>query len=179
MPGAEPYAHDGGPVGALVLPRLHRLPGLDAPLGRAARGAPASPCALPRLPGHGTTWQDMRSTRWEDWYAEVERAFADLRDRCADVFVMGLSMGGALALRLAELHGDGVRGLVLVNPSVHSENKALVALPVLKHVVRRSRASATTSPSPARTRAATTGCRSRRCTRSTRAWADDGRDIDR
>ena len=24
---------------------------------------------LPRLPGHGTTWQDMTVTRWEDWYA--------------------------------------------------------------------------------------------------------------
>ena len=48
---------------------------------------------------------------------------------------MGLSMGGSLSLRLAELRGDAVRGLVLVNPSVHSENKALVALPLLKHVV--------------------------------------------
>ena len=30
---------------------------------------------------------------------------------------MGLSMGGTLALRLAEEHGDEVAGLVLVNPA--------------------------------------------------------------
>ena len=121
---------------------------------------------LPRLPGHGTTWQDMALTRWDDWYAEVERAFGELTERCAHVFVCGLSMGGSLALRLAEQHGDEVAGLVLVNPSVHSENKALVALPVLRARGHRSSpASATTSPSRARTRAATTGCRCRRCTR--------------
>jgi carboxylesterase len=90
---------------------------------------------LPRLPGHGSTWQDMAVTRWDDWLAEAERAFAELRAACTDVFVAGLSMGGALALRLAELHGDEVSGLVLVNPAVHSENKLLVALPVLKTVV--------------------------------------------
>ena len=45
-------------------------------------------------------------------------------------------MGACLALRLAELHGPAVRGLVLVNPSVTAENNLLFAiLPVLKHVV--------------------------------------------
>ena len=29
---------------------------------------------LPRLPGHGTRWQDLNDTRWPDWYGEVERA---------------------------------------------------------------------------------------------------------
>jgi carboxylesterase len=90
---------------------------------------------LPRLPGHGSSWQDMALTRWSDWYAEVDAAFTELSGRCSDTFVCGLSMGGSLSLRLAELRGDAVRGLVLVNPSVHSENKALLALPVLKAVV--------------------------------------------
>ena len=44
----------------------------------------------------------MNLTRWDDWYAEVDRASALLRERCDEVFVMGLSMGGTLALRLAE-----------------------------------------------------------------------------
>lgn len=74
-------------------------------------------------------------TTWQDWYAEVERALLTLAERCQQVFVMGLSMGGTLALRLAEQHPDLVQGMVLVNPSVHSENKALFALPVLHHVV--------------------------------------------
>jgi carboxylesterase len=78
----------------------------------------------------------MALTTWEDWYGAVDAAFGELAERCTDVFVCGLSMGGSLSLRLAELRGDAVRGLVLVNPSVHSENKALLALPVLKHVVK-------------------------------------------
>jgi carboxylesterase len=89
----------------------------------------------PRLPGHGTRWQELNLTLWQDWYAEIERAFDDLSGRCDEVFVMGLSMGGTLALRLAEQRADSVAGLVLVNPSVTSLNKAAKLLPVLKWVV--------------------------------------------
>jgi carboxylesterase len=92
--------------------------------------------SLPLLPGHGTRWQDMQLTVWQDWYAELDRAFDALSARCDTVFVGGLSMGGTLALRLAEQRGDEVAGLVLVNPSVHADDPRLKALPVLKHMVR-------------------------------------------
>ena len=52
---------------------------------------------LPRLPGHGTTWQDLARTGWQDWYGEVDRAFAALARRCEQTFVFGLSMGGRMA----------------------------------------------------------------------------------
>ena len=42
---------------------------------------------------------------------------------------MGLSMGGCLALRLAELHGDAVSGLVLVNPSVTADTRLFLLAP--------------------------------------------------
>ena len=48
---------------------------------------------------------------------------------------MGLSMGGCLALRMAELRGDGVAGLVLVNPSLAADTKLFLLAPVLKLVV--------------------------------------------
>ncbi|RZS89531.1 carboxylesterase [Motilibacter rhizosphaerae] len=88
---------------------------------------------LPRLPGHGTSWREMALTSWEDWYAVLERALLDLRGQCDRVVVAGLSMGGTLALRLAETHA--VDGLVLVNPSVLSTNRLLPLVPVLQHVV--------------------------------------------
>ena len=53
---------------------------------------------VPRLPGHGTRWQDMNITRWEDWYSEADRNLRELTSRCDRVFVAGLSMGGALTL---------------------------------------------------------------------------------
>lgn len=91
--------------------------------------------SCPRLPGHGTRWQDMNLTRWEDWYAEIERAFEELKRKVDCVFVMGLSMGGTLSLRLAEQHAGEITGLVLVNPSLLTENKVAKLAPALKYVI--------------------------------------------
>ena len=77
----------------------------------------------------------MAHTRWEDWYAEVDRAYEELRGHADEIFLMGLSMGGCLALRMAELRGDGVAGLVLVNPSLAADTKLFLLAPVLKLVV--------------------------------------------
>ena len=92
--------------------------------------------SLPRLPGHGTTWQDLARTGSGDWLAEVDAAFGKLAGQCEQVFVFGLSMGSCLALRLAETRGGAVRGLVLVNPSLAPDTKLFLLAPVLKHVVR-------------------------------------------
>lgn len=78
----------------------------------------------------------MQLTGWQDWYAEVDRELRALRERCAQVFVFGLSMGAALTLRLAAKHGDEVSGIVVVNPANKVHGAAAHALPVLRHLVR-------------------------------------------
>lgn len=98
----------------------------------AARGWTVS---LPLLPGHGTTWQECNRTGWRDWFATVDEAFGQLRERCERVFVCGLSMGGTLALRLAEQHGGDVTGIVLVNPAVAMLRWDTKFLPVLGRLV--------------------------------------------
>ncbi|MFG1806551.1 alpha/beta hydrolase [Streptomyces sp. NPDC049040] len=134
MPGAEPYRHDGGEIGVLLCHGFTGSPQSMRPWAEylAERGLTVS---LPLLPGHGTRWQDMQVTGWQDWYAEVDRALGELTDRCSQVFVCGLSMGGTLALRLAARHGAEIGGLVLVNPSVKADSPALKAVSVLRHVV--------------------------------------------
>jgi carboxylesterase len=134
MPGAEAFVHDGSPTGVLL---CHGFTGSPQSVrGWADYLANAGlSVSLPRLPGHGTSWQEMARTRWEDWYAEVDRAFDELQARCDETFVMGLSMGGCLALRLAELRGDAIRGLVLVNPSVAADTWLFAIAPVLKLLV--------------------------------------------
>ncbi|WP_406197785.1 alpha/beta fold hydrolase [Kitasatospora sp. NBC_01560] len=134
LPGAEPFRRQGGPVGVLLCHGFTGSPQSMRPWAEelAAAGLTVS---VPLLPGHGTRWQDMQVTRWEDWYAEVERELLELSATCEQVFVVALSMGSALALRLAALHGPAVSGLVLVNPSVRSDNPASVLLPVLRHLV--------------------------------------------
>jgi carboxylesterase len=134
LPDAEPYDAVGGPVGVLLLHGFTGSPYSMRPWGEYLAAAGMS-VSVPRLPGHGTTWQQMNKTVWTDWYAEASRALDRLGERCAQVFVAGQSMGGCLALRLAEERPDDVAGLVLVNPSVTSQNKQLLALPVLKHVL--------------------------------------------
>ena len=64
--------------------------------------------SVPRLPGHGTTWQDCNTTTHQDWTTAVDRAFDALAAECDRVFVAGLSMGGTLATRLAEVRPDDV-----------------------------------------------------------------------
>lgn len=94
--------------------------------------------SLPRLPGHGTSWQEMNRTEWRDWYAAVDREFGVLSRECDQVFVAGMSMGGALALRLAERHPDRVAGLMLVNPAVQGYPDTLLV--PLAHRFKRSTA---------------------------------------
>lgn len=91
--------------------------------------------AVPRLPGHGTRWQELNTTRWQDWYAVLDNELERLRKEHDQVFLAGLSMGGCLVLRLAEQHGADISGLILVNPSVRTDDKRSVLLPVLQRVV--------------------------------------------
>jgi carboxylesterase len=134
MPGAEPLAVDGGPIGALVLHGFTGTPqGVrDWAVSLADAGLTVT---VPRLPGHGTRWQDMNRTRWTDWYAEAERAFDELRHCCAAVFVCGLSMGGTLTLRLAEQRSSEIAGAIVVNASLATERKDAKLLPFLRHFV--------------------------------------------
>lgn len=90
---------------------------------------------VPRLPGHGTTWQEMNTMQWQDWYGEVDVALSALHRDCDTVVVGGLSMGGCLALRLAEQRPRDVDALILVNPAIALRNRQLLAVPILKHVL--------------------------------------------
>ncbi|MEJ7772007.1 MAG: alpha/beta fold hydrolase [Geodermatophilaceae bacterium] len=134
LAGAEPFTFDGRPVGVLLVHGFTGTPQSLRPWGEhlAAEGYTVS---CPRLPGHGTVLSDMNATRWPDWYGAAERAFEDLYLRCEEVFVAGLSMGGTLAIRLAQEHGQRIAGLVLVNPSLGTERKDIALLKILARVL--------------------------------------------
>jgi len=132
-PETEPFSSDGGQVGVLLSHGFTGSPASMRPWGEflAARGHAVR---VPRLPGHGTTWKDMNRTRWDDWYGELESALADLRSRCDRLVVGGLSMGGALSLRLAENHPD-IAAVMVVNPAVASTRFDVRLVPALKWIV--------------------------------------------
>lgn len=135
LPGAEPFLHDGSDdIGVLLCHGFTSTPQSMRPWGEhlAAEGLTVR---CPRLPGHGTDWREMNRTRWTDWYGCVVHELDALAARCATVLVGGLSMGGALALRLAQERAALVAGLVLVNPSVTTLRRDLALLPLLSRVV--------------------------------------------
>jgi carboxylesterase len=72
---------------------------------------------LPLLPGHGTSVEDMLTTRWADWSGAAEAAYVELAGRCDRVIIAGLSMGGTLTCWLASRHPE-VAGIICVNPAV-------------------------------------------------------------
>lgn len=116
LPGAEAWSSPGGgPHGALVLHGFTGSPVSMRPLAEALAAAGFA-VELPRLPGHGTSVEDMVETGWDDWLTEADRALVALQGRVpgGKVVVVGLSMGGALTAALAEGHPE-LAGIVLIN----------------------------------------------------------------
>lgn len=100
LPTAEPFFFPGDQTGCLLVhgftgtPKEMRWLGEDlAKQGRSVLGI--------RLTGHATRPEDMLRARWQDWLASVEDGWHILSGCAQRIFVIGLSMGGVLALRFA------------------------------------------------------------------------------
>ena len=126
IPGCEPWSAEGGPHGTLV---LHGFTGNPQSMRGLAEAFAAAGFAveMPLLPGHGTSVDDMISTRWADWSAAAEAAYVDLAARVDRVVVAGLSMGGSLTAWLASRHPE-IAGIVCVNPAISIPPEMATAL---------------------------------------------------
>ncbi len=143
LAGAEPFAVDGngsaGRTGVLISHGFTGTPQSMRPWAEhlAAQGYSVR---LPRLPGHGTSWQDMNRTTWTQWYDEIRAGYDELAARCDTVFACGLSMGGTLVTRLAEDLSDDpagkLAGLVLVNVALGTMRKDAALARYLAWAVR-------------------------------------------
>jgi len=71
--------------------------------------------ACPQLAGHCGSVEDLKRSKWEDWYGSIERTFEALKRTHRRVFVSGLSMGALMAVKLAAEKGDRVDGLGLLS----------------------------------------------------------------
>ncbi len=121
MPGAEPFSHVGSSeVGILV---IHGFTGNPQSMRGVANFFVDAgyTVELPRLPGHGTTVEDMMTTSWGDWSAHVDAVYQDLAKRVTKVVVLGLSMGGTLTAWLATQHPE-IAGIVTVNGALEPMN---------------------------------------------------------
>ena len=139
LPGAEPWSSNGSGersrIGILLAHGFTGSPASLRPLAEllAQRGFAIE---LVRLPGHGTHFRDMMSTRYEDWRAEVSEGIDRLAARTQRVVALGLSMGGTLVLDLVSQQPARVAGVVVINTPVLERKGILVKLaPFLEHVL--------------------------------------------
>lgn len=122
LAGAEPMSHISAEPAAAGVLTLHGFTGNPSSMRGVAEAFVAAGyhVELPRLPGHGTTVDEMLTTTWADWSAEVEAAYQRLAARTDRIVIAALSMGGSLALWAALRHPE-IRGLVLVNPATQPQ----------------------------------------------------------
>ena len=97
----EPFLYQGDTgTGVLLIHGWTSAPQDMVDLGKHLAGQGHSVLGV-RLPGHATRPADLNRIRWRDWMATVEDGYSLLDSTCENVVVMGLSLGGALALLLA------------------------------------------------------------------------------
>ena len=138
LPGAEPFRFDGsGDAGVLLVHGFTGSPAEMRPLAEhlAARGI-ASIGVL--LRGHGTHPDDLLGCSYHDWLADAQVALEELRGQHRSVFLVGLSMGGAIALRLAARHAGDPRmaGVVPICAPIRLHDWRLGYVGLLQHLVR-------------------------------------------
>ena len=72
--------------------------------------------AVPTLPGHGQSKEDMGHVTWKDWIGKAEEELKTLLSECSTVYIIGFSMGGMIAAYLSTKYP--VDKLVLLNACV-------------------------------------------------------------
>lgn len=134
IPNSAGFTLPGGKIGIVVVHGFTGSPVSITPWAKYLNNQGFTVSA-PLLPGHGQTWLAMNKTNWQDWYGEVEKSFLQLKQSCDRVFIAGFSMGAALALRLCQIRGAEVEGLIVLNPSVHDRRWFLKFVPIIKYLI--------------------------------------------
>lgn len=113
IPTAEPFLFLGEPSKPACL-LVHGFTGTPKEMrwmGEFLNGQGYT-CLGIRLAGHATDPEDMIRSSWTDWAASVEDGYSLLRSITANIFLIGLSMGGVLSLLMSTRLAPGVRGVV-------------------------------------------------------------------
>ncbi|MGI8407122.1 MAG: alpha/beta hydrolase [Actinomycetota bacterium] len=135
LQGCEGFAFGEGKVGALLVHGFTGSPQGMRGLGEYLAARDIS-VAAPRLPGHGTSWEDLSTRRSEEWVQTVETSFDHLRSQTEEVFIVGLSFGAALSLHLAARRPAEVKGIVTLAGMVFVKDPRRHFAPVIARLVR-------------------------------------------
>ena len=131
---AQPVYVEGGKTGILLIhgftgsaAHMRKLADSLIPLGHTVMSI--------NLPGHATTELDMANYTSDNWIEAGKAASKKLKETCEKVIVVGLSMGGNIALLLAE---EGVVDLcVTISSPMATKVKGLSLTRVFAPVYKR------------------------------------------
>ena len=137
MKGGEPFFFPGNRTGCLLVHGFTGAPNEMRALGEHLAHDGFTVLGI-RLHGHGTRIEDLIRSREQDWIASVEDGFRLLEGCCDHIFVLGLSMGGVLALH-AGAHLPAA-GIIAMSAPHHTPNPFVPPLrpflPLLSRVWR-------------------------------------------
>jgi carboxylesterase len=122
------------PVGVLILHGFTSHVACVSDLRFAAQEL-GLPYRVPVLRGHGGQWEDLTGVTAEDWYEDAENTMLDLLTECQKVVVVGLSMGGLVAIDLAVRHRHKVAGLVTIAAALKFKDPLAALTPAVAKVV--------------------------------------------
>ena len=99
---SKPFYFPGSGPGCLLIHGFSGSPGEIRLLGQYLSNQGYTVLGI-RLPGHGTRIEDLNRITWQDWANAVLDGWHILSAQTEQVFLVGFSMGGALALQLAPI----------------------------------------------------------------------------
>ena len=139
LPGAGPiFIQEKGPRAALLIHGFGATPFDLKPLAVALSKENITVYA-PLLPGHGTSVQDFARSTEKEWISASKQGLKRLV-KYQKVYIIGFSMGGAIALDLAAEKAAKTRvsGVVLLAPCVFikGQNRLMTPEFIIKHFSR-------------------------------------------
>lgn len=137
-PGHEPFLMEAGSSRALLIHGFLGSPRELRPLAQELAGAGVTARGV-LLPGFGSDIARLKEVRAEGWLTAARRAWEEIREGASRTTLIGFSMGGAVALRLAAEAGLAPDWLVLLAPHWKFADRRAVVLPVAKYLIREFR----------------------------------------
>lgn len=107
----------GREVGVLILDGTPKSREMARALADALSDSGLS-VVLPMLNEIPHEWHELNFERWKEWLEISNNSLLELKEKCGTVFIVGLDAASTIALRLAQIHGDGVDGLILLEPTL-------------------------------------------------------------
>ena len=85
------------------------------------------------LPGHGTSAFDLNKINRTDWILASESSYLDLKKNYSEVYILGYSLGGDLALQISSKYN--VSKVILINaPIQYNLNNLELLFPLIKFI---------------------------------------------